>query len=138
MTPQLIRSSEDIKAVPISKRTCKFQDDEGQGSNLFVQEELKACLFECLLNFASETCGCTPWNYPHERNSSNNICDAEGNVCFNSQIKLEDAIKSCQCHGNCQETKYDYSINSERLEAKYCVSIKNSWSSCFVKCTIYS
>ena len=39
--------------------------DENEDLEILRDYTKAGCEFECMLDFARDACGCTPWNFPH-------------------------------------------------------------------------
>ena len=60
-------STEAVKSIDLKTRKCRFPDeplispDGTQFMNMYSQT---GCTYQCYLEFAAKTCGCTPWYHP--------------------------------------------------------------------------
>ena len=62
--PDVVSANANLRSLKIEERDCRFPE-EGEDMTIFKEYSSKGCVFECMLHLARETCGCTPWNYPH-------------------------------------------------------------------------
>ncbi len=74
-----------------------------------------------MYNGARDLCGCIPWNYPQFGNGSD-VCDADGNICFQQQMTNGTMLKTCDCVSNCMSTAYPYTVSIEKIDKSDCVS----------------
>ena len=85
---------------------------------MFQKYSQKGCIFECSLNFAIETAGCLPWDFPvpMKRNGtdiavchSNTLKDPEKNKLFQfyEAMKNQTNLKKCDCLPDCEATKFE-------------------------------
>ena len=54
---------ESGKTLSELERHCRL-DKDTEKIDIFNVYTRAACMFECKIKFAIETCGCVPWNYP--------------------------------------------------------------------------
>ncbi len=94
--------------------------NEPHDLKLFKEYGMRSCLYECMYNGAVDNCQCVPWNYPQFGNWSN-ICDAEGNICFEKEMTNGTTLKSCNCLSNCKTIAYPYTVNIQKIDENDCV-----------------
>ncbi len=139
VTPNKVKSSDDMKAIEVERRGCMF-DFENGGLNIFANYTQKGCQFECSLNVAAKTCQCVPWNYP-QANSSLDTCDYMGVNCFERVSKLKkttcrylffsfflapslqkmaqaSTTSNCDCPADCNLVYYTYSMSAIKLNSE--------------------
>ena len=60
-------STEAVRSIDLKKRKCRFHDEplkSPDGSDFMSLYSQTGCMYQCYLEFAAKTCGCTPWYYP--------------------------------------------------------------------------
>ena len=73
LTPRLVSADESVKTLQPGQRNCKFSHETED--LVFLKQYSKAgCQFECKLQYAKKTCGCTPWDYPHVAGNGTKPC----------------------------------------------------------------
>ena len=107
-------------------RQCLFPDEASEVLTLFKTYSKSACLLECNIKQAYDACNCVPWNYlsfPIERtkHGTTELCDMEGNTCFEKAMDALDSALACSCWPSCIETTYSHSLMSSKIDAyKFC------------------
>lgn len=104
--PVELSSHEDLRAMPIPARKCRFLDEMLDGSqyNFYTQD---LCLFQCKTKMAFETCGCVPWNFLHWEGTENKTCDRIGSSCFEWALwtRKDKETNSCDCLPDCNSVE---------------------------------
>ena len=60
-------STDVVKEIDLKKRKCRFHDEPvttpGRKNFMDIYSQT-GCTFQCYIEIAAETCGCTPWYHP--------------------------------------------------------------------------
>ena len=119
ISQSVLNSTKSLKAMPISTRDCRFQD-EAEEMKLFKNYTQQGCLFECRLNLSFNICGCYAWNYPQildEGESLKPICNSFENSCFNREFNNY-KLECPHCVTDCQMTIIDVIKEIEPIKEK--------------------
>lgn len=110
MTPLIAEASEDLRHVPIKKRSCRFSD-ELDGMKMFQNYSQAKCEYECMMKYALEKCApCIPWNMPqvsllllNQTDKFIPFCDHFQNRCFFKVALGNSTHKAmhCKCLPSC-------------------------------------
>jgi hypothetical protein len=88
-------TSDSFKKLPLGTRECRFANENANSASIFKYYSYRSCLFECHVQHAADSCGCTPWNYPHLGNeTSNEICDGMLSYCFKQKMREQVSVES--------------------------------------------
>ena len=113
-----IISSNDLRKVSIEKRKCRFSD-EVDGMDIFKVYSKSGCEFECKVKEAAKICHCYPWYVPAAVPTliRHNICDIDGNYCFDSVMKKKDVRKMCTCLPTCHHIEFPFVSYTRKLDS---------------------
>ena len=123
------KAADSTRKQPLDVRKCLFPDEATEVLSFFKIYSKSACQLECSLKAAYKICKCVPWNYLHFRVKENEfglteLCDMEGNTCFEKAMDAMDSGISCSCWPSCAEVTYSYNVISTPLEVdKFCKSM---------------
>ena len=130
--PHGVRSTENMKNLPIEDRNCLLEDEVPEGS-IFKKYSQANCKYECRVALASQNCGCTPWDFM-KVSGSREECDVFGRTCFFNEMKMltEDPDDLCpHCKKSC-----DYNIfkitKSYAEGGTYYISNNLDWNKTFL------
>ena len=122
--PMEIVASEDLKAVPLAKRKCKF-DDEIDGIKLFKTYSQSGCEFEMNIRKGLEKCKCVPWFIPTTLGQNYIMCDNYGNRCF--ELATLGSGSYDNCLPNCNLAQFSRSLILEKIDPHEVCTSKTSW-----------
>ena len=101
------------------RRKCRYRKDNN-GLKLFRQYSQDACQLECVIEMATEKCGCVPWDYPQLlKEDLLQVCEGWGRYCFESVLKDSNKeLNNCgHCVPDCIVTRYNIYNNNYVLES---------------------
>ena len=113
-----------IRTVSVSKRGCKFHDENEDLSSIKWYSKIN-CFLDCKMEIGQKVCGCRPWDYPRQGQNnpkqageSARICDFFGSSCFNKILarNMEEKCKK-RCNPQCDKISYKMDISKESLNA---------------------
>ena len=87
VTATSITADSLVRSYSIAERKCRFADEWKGVMKLFTFYSQELCKYECLLEHARAKCGCTPWNYPFNSETSVNVCSSTESHCFSIEMK---------------------------------------------------
>ncbi len=103
MTAHEVKSSSDLRQLPIRDRKCRFADETEGVMTVLGRYTQSGCQFECMLEKSRAACRCTPWNYPRPPNDTLGTCDLFGNYCFEMIMRKKEKLTKCRkCEPDCQ------------------------------------
>ena len=112
-----IISSNDLHKVATEKRNCRFSD-ETNGLDIFKVYSKSACEFECKIKRAFEVCQCYPWYVPAmPKWTRHDICNIEGNYCFELVTKKKALRKQCTCLPTCHHIEFPFVSYTKELKS---------------------
>ena len=80
------------------------------------------CLLECMLEKATQKCGCVSWEFPYKDSNKLPFCIGKGQICHKFFIKINsksvEAKKECGCLPDCSYIKYDYSLSQPPIDQR--------------------
>ena len=101
--------------------------DENELLKIFANYTRNACRFECMLERAHESCGCTPWNFPYIGKGEMEICDMFGSTCFYDLMSDIGYGEQCACEEDCDEVSFTKFETNKNLNADELCTDTNSW-----------
>ncbi|KYN18027.1 Sodium channel protein Nach [Trachymyrmex cornetzi] len=111
ITGTSIRGMESLRAIPLEKRLCYF-DNEVPGE---IRYSHQSCISDCIAKYTHHTCGCLPFYYPEARKGTK--------TCYLSDINCLLSIRKMIPHhaGTCKKclpqcTDMLYTINPEHVK----------------------
>ena len=127
ITPAYTSSAPGLQgALDINSRQCRFRD-ENELLKIFANYTRSACRFECMLERAHESCGCTPWNFPYIGKGDMEICDMFGSTCFYDLMSDIGYGEQCACEEDCDEVSFTKFETNKNLNADELCTDTNSW-----------
>ena len=110
-----LRSSNAVRALEVSHRGCLFPDEQPPGAPLKFYSEYShhTCLFECALNLAANSEGCTPWYLPRQANST--MCDPWRAAAFTKLLETTKSSRCPHCLPDCEATTYTATTSSSPI-----------------------
>ena len=104
ITPSQIVTSWSAKDLPEKDRQCRF-NFESRKLKLFKEYTQSACLFECQLRDAYNSCQCIPWDYPQFQEGIP-ICNRFSQDCFEKAMADTNSSSTCDCPFDCATTRH--------------------------------
>ena len=127
ITPAYTSSAPGLQgALGIDDRACRYRD-ENEMLKIFANYTRSGCRFECMLERAHGSCGCTPWNFPYIGKGEMEICDLFGSTCFYDLMADIGYGEQCACEEDCDEVSFTQFETSTMLNADELCTDPNSW-----------
>ncbi|XP_076685836.1 sodium channel protein Nach [Andrena cerasifolii] len=111
-----IKSSGDIRSVPLRKRMCLF-DGEAPGERVYSYQ---TCISECIQQTTYGPCECLPFFYPNEHPDVRTcyLTDVDCILAHRrnlSQVQVSH-INDCNCLPQCNDKSYEVTAESIRID----------------------
>jgi hypothetical protein len=118
--PMEVVATEALQGISVTQRKCRLPHETSGVTQLFGVYSQAACMFECSLKLASNTCRCTPWNMPFPASQTNPVvCDLYGNYCF--YRILRQPVENCNCLLDCNSIQFSLSEKEAPIDIdEYC------------------
>ena len=100
-----MRTTEEYKAMSISKRGCLYPEEKDL--KWFPVYSEANCFLECAWKRARDTCDCVPWHII-DRFPGSPMCELFGNRCFSAILAERSQILRSECSDclpDCEITK---------------------------------
>lgn len=122
ITPNVIRSDENLKTLGPSDRSCYF--DGERKLRFFKVYTMHNCKIECFSNFSRNMCGCVPFDFV--RGPETRVCGItydDVNCHEISKIDFRDyrptgVFDSCSCLSPCNSVSYNLEIRESVFQGK--------------------
>lgn len=117
ITPIVIRSDQNIKALSHADRSCYF---EGEKKLRFFRVYTKRnCEIECFSNSSRQACNCVPFHVV--RDSDTTVCSVLEEDCiwhFQREFKFHGTEKSetCSCLSVCDSVSYAFEVRESKFQ----------------------
>ena len=115
ITPEIIRTDEDLKSIDPKQRGCYFKDE--RQLKFFKVYTRRNCEFECLAGIlsANSRLNCTPFYMV--RNNDMEMCDYrhQMDVQYASEKANSLSKSSCDCFDECDSIKYNIEVIAHEL-----------------------
>ncbi|XP_070509998.1 pickpocket protein 11-like [Chironomus tepperi] len=133
ITPEIVKTDDNLKHVDISLRKCYFDDE--RSLNYFKIYTQRNCEQECLTEIIYINCGCVPFNYI--RNSSVTVCVYRRFI--DCAIRFEDFSNfseydhlypeqgKCNCLPLCNYVSYTYEVVTRAYQKVQNTTISLMW-----------
>ncbi|XP_026674997.1 pickpocket protein 28-like [Ceratina calcarata] len=107
-----IKSSENIRSIPLRKRMCLF-DDETPGERKY---SYRTCISECTHRKLYGSCGCLPFFYPKDH-PSDRTCYLTDMDCILTRMRSlsREELRDCKCLPQCNDKSYEMVSESVAL-----------------------
>lgn len=119
ITPSVVRSDENLKALEPSDRSCYFEGE--RKLRLFKAYTRRNCQFECFSNYSLSMCNCVPFDFVRDFEarvcgfSDEDVnCDNNENTFFKDHRSTE-KLASCSCLSPCDSITYNIEIRESKL-----------------------
>ncbi|XP_076229063.1 pickpocket protein 28 isoform X1 [Nomia melanderi] len=110
-----VRSSRDIRNIPLSKRMCLF-DGESPGERKYSYQ---TCISECIQKNTYSPCGCLPFFFPDEHPETRTCYLTDVDCILTHRRRLSEVplshINDCNCLPQCNDETYDAFSESIQL-----------------------
>ena len=96
--------------------------------SIFQSYSQQGCIFECSMEFAINTVGCLPWDFPVPlkwENAHLEICNSSNPATINHLLRFYEAmnndtnLKACDCMPDCETIIYDTQVLKLNLTPNY-------------------
>lgn len=108
ITPFELTASERLRDLSFAQRKCRFPDELPSDMTFFKRYSQEGCQFECLLKSATQSCLCTPWDYPFLVPEYRDTCSLSGTLCFEEIFKNVTENEKCSCLADCMDVQYKF------------------------------
>ncbi|XP_070509997.1 pickpocket protein 28-like [Chironomus tepperi] len=133
ITPEIVKTDDDLKHVDISLRKCYFDDE--RKLNYFKIYTRRNCEQECLTEIIYLNCGCVPFYYV--RNESVTVCEYrrfhdcalkfESFSNFSEYDHLYPEQGKCNCLPLCNYVSYTYEVVTKVYQKVQNTTISLMW-----------
>ena len=119
-----------FKSMKYEDRDCYLSNEKSELSVLKNYSQ-QNCRYECKVNFATEKCGCIPWDFPLKpKNLTGYECDVFGRTCFFNAIKQFIATEETICLHCKDDCEYMHYHKTQIKEKEINYNNFNPYSNC--------